>query len=366
MKVTFMIGNGFDLNCGLKSRFKDVYKEYCSTDSKSEVIKKFKNDIDRDIDTWGDFEMSMAKYIKEFETESDFLDCVHDFTRFISYYLKKEEKRFSTILQSKNNNDLIYKELENECKSSLSSFYKFGSINVVREIDNLQNGFKQHHFISFNYTNFLDDLLIKCANIVTEESKRNYDYPIDAFYTKRILHIHGTTNDHLVLGVNDVGQFEEAKFDFGKKTQRAFVKPVSNANYDKNRISSALYTIQESDVICVFGMSLGESDKMWKDALKEWIKSSVQHYLFIFDYNCSFKTGLLFDESTNEEDDIREIYYEKLNIDSNYANQIYIPMGHNIFNFNRIFDKAFKSDQKEEKPDLHEMIKKKKEELSAV
>lgn len=33
MNITFLIGNGFDLNCGLKSKYSDVYDQYCSTQS---------------------------------------------------------------------------------------------------------------------------------------------------------------------------------------------------------------------------------------------------------------------------------------------------------------------------------------------
>ena len=40
--ITFMIGNGFDLACGLKSRYTDTYEGYVSSDSSSPVIEKFK------------------------------------------------------------------------------------------------------------------------------------------------------------------------------------------------------------------------------------------------------------------------------------------------------------------------------------
>ena len=44
--VLFLIGNGFDLNCGLKSRYIDAYNYYCSkTSNNSEVIKKFKKEL---------------------------------------------------------------------------------------------------------------------------------------------------------------------------------------------------------------------------------------------------------------------------------------------------------------------------------
>ena len=42
MNITFMIGNGFDLNIGLKTRYKDFILEYLKIDTKDDMLKKFK------------------------------------------------------------------------------------------------------------------------------------------------------------------------------------------------------------------------------------------------------------------------------------------------------------------------------------
>lgn len=39
--ITFIIGNGFDLNLGMKTRYRDVYDSYVTSPSKSEVIGVF-------------------------------------------------------------------------------------------------------------------------------------------------------------------------------------------------------------------------------------------------------------------------------------------------------------------------------------
>ena len=38
MGVTFLIGNGFDLNLGMKTRYTDMYDSYIKSESKSTVI----------------------------------------------------------------------------------------------------------------------------------------------------------------------------------------------------------------------------------------------------------------------------------------------------------------------------------------
>lgn len=51
MNVLFMIGNGFDLNCGMKTKYSDVYNEYIKTKSESRVIADFKKTIESNLDT---------------------------------------------------------------------------------------------------------------------------------------------------------------------------------------------------------------------------------------------------------------------------------------------------------------------------
>lgn len=64
MSTLFLIGNGFDLNCGMKTRYFDVYKGYVKESSSSEIIKNFKERITSNIENWGDFEMAMADMLK--------------------------------------------------------------------------------------------------------------------------------------------------------------------------------------------------------------------------------------------------------------------------------------------------------------
>ena len=63
MSTLFLIGNGFDLSCGMKTLYKHVYNSYCiPLESDTELIKKFKNNISSDYRTWSDFEEGMAEY----------------------------------------------------------------------------------------------------------------------------------------------------------------------------------------------------------------------------------------------------------------------------------------------------------------
>lgn len=52
MKVVFIIGNGFDINLGLQTRYEDFYKFYLGLDSSNDGIqvKKLKEHLKNDQD----------------------------------------------------------------------------------------------------------------------------------------------------------------------------------------------------------------------------------------------------------------------------------------------------------------------------
>ena len=68
MKITFLIGNGFDVGLGLKSKFKDFFPTYVKwSEHKSAKIKQLSLKIGEDFETWADFELQMGQYTNEFE-----------------------------------------------------------------------------------------------------------------------------------------------------------------------------------------------------------------------------------------------------------------------------------------------------------
>ena len=66
MNITFMIGNGFDLHLGMKTRFTDMYEGYIQSPSEDIVIQRFKEDLKESAgeryEKWSDFEIAMAAH----------------------------------------------------------------------------------------------------------------------------------------------------------------------------------------------------------------------------------------------------------------------------------------------------------------
>ena len=62
MNITYIIGNGFDVNLGLKTRYQDFYDYYQNQPSPSEEVKQLKAHIDRNKENWADLELALGEY----------------------------------------------------------------------------------------------------------------------------------------------------------------------------------------------------------------------------------------------------------------------------------------------------------------
>lgn len=338
MKLTFLIGNGFDLSCGLKSSYADVYEEYIKVESRTEVIKKFKQDLiaNKTKEKWGnwsDFEMGMAAYAKNFNSEKELIECVSDFKMFLEKHLLKEEIRFVTSY-----NKIIkeHKEaLQRHIQESVYDYYKGLTRKLEKDIESIKNGAGTIcSFVNFNYTSVLSRVL--SDNI---------------FAAKRIINIHGDLlNKDVILGVDNVEQVQ-VNFNLTKKGKRFFIKPYLNNEYDPSKIVIAKDTIEKSDCICLFGLSLGDSDLTWKNELIKWLTANKNHHLFIFDYECSKKDLADIILKLNEEEDYKE---EKMNFlglseKQELSEQIHLPIGKKIFMLKEIIDKCINEQKAKDK-----------------
>lgn len=189
LATLFLIGNGFDLNCGMKTRFSDVYKEYLKTRSETRAIEKLKSSINKDIEKWGDFEMAMAKFASRLNSETEFLECIRDFSTFMENYLKEENDSFWTIYNKQNKGSVL-----EEMKKSMRYYYEGISHNVShimkqRDADSLSGNI----VISFNYTDVFDRLYYGVMSSA-----------VPAY--SRVLHIHGVLGDDPVIGVDNINQ----------------------------------------------------------------------------------------------------------------------------------------------------------------
>lgn len=211
MSTVYIIGNGFDLNLGLKTSYKDFVNSSI-----------FMNEVDAGNKLF------------------DYLHGAHQEPNWID--IEKELEKYS----KNNGNDSQgflrdYKELCKKLKEYIKSI-NVSSMNVNSEAYKL---FTSKYFddpvtiINFNYTKSVSHIL----------ESHGYDH-VDEW----IMHVHGSAEiDDIIFGVDDGARIDE---------EHTFLYKSSSSIYNGKGCINAL---KEFDTLHIFGHSLGESDHMYLD-----------------------------------------------------------------------------------------------------
>lgn len=92
MNIVYLIGNGFDLNLGMKAAYSDFYAHLLKLKDVAPHIKKLREEIDSNLENWSDFELGLGKYLEKID-EEEAIALREDVLELLSKYIDKEEKR---------------------------------------------------------------------------------------------------------------------------------------------------------------------------------------------------------------------------------------------------------------------------------
>lgn len=288
MNITFLIGNGFDLNLGLKTRYTDFLEEYLKDESgDSKEIQRFKADIrkqnleDSNTDKclWANAELAFGEYTDEIANQglkADSFSIRHsDFCRKLAVYLQKQEER---ICIQTHEEDFVKAILE--FSSGLTNVQK-GAVN-----DSMRyfGGGYSFNFLVFNYTCIIDQLYNSMQEMKVNLGMRVFR---DVSYQNslgRILHVHGTTKRDMVFGVHGESQIKNMSIFEGVSPfyLDSFIKQRTNAIYEANTDENAQSIVRESELIYIYGMSIGETDTLWWERIIKRMKAEPHLHVFIY------------------------------------------------------------------------------------
>lgn len=314
MDLLFIIGNGFDLSCGAKTSYLDVYKEYVKEPSNSEVVSQFKKAIKGDINKWSDFEITMGQYACNLNNESEFIECVRDFSVFLNRYLKKINDSYIEEFKMPG----MLADLDEEIWKLFNDFY-IGITNDTKHEMNARGANKPETIsvISFNYTTIFDNII--------GDSLFSVGNP------EPIIHVHGTLEEGIVMGVDSI-DYIDSEYTLSGVGERCFIKPKLNEAFDKRRVERAYFKIDKANVICVFGAELGESDLNWRNKIISWLGERKDNILFVFLHESNSPDGMTLDQKIENEQKERRDLMEKWQIDDEYFNQIRIQCRKDVIN----------------------------------
>lgn len=276
MNITFFIGNGFDINLGLSTRYSDFYPYFLNNASDKNIIKCW---IDGKEKLWSDLEEKLGQEISKIPEGKleQFYDDKDELDRLLIEYLEKEQEKY------------IFDDLgaiKKEFSRSMLTFFSELSVEDVASIKKTMEMYKNedylYSFITFNYTNILDKIvkLYSEKEVVIATHQGNSNTKNNKI--SKIIHIHGTTDEEMILGVNDIDQIGNSLLKEEEIFLDTFIKRRMNNNIGQRKTENAIDIVNKSHIICIFGMSIGNTDKMWWETLIEWLLSNENNKLIIF------------------------------------------------------------------------------------
>lgn len=331
MNITFLIGNGFDLNCGLKSGYDHACKAFLASKvGSTEGETKLRKCMSKRIDLWGDFEMGIPTFAKEIGNPKELVNGKRAFESFLRGYLTEEQIKFWERFNYEEKYSKSSLAVRQEMLRSFREFY----MGISPNVDNLLIGIgsASYSVISLNYTNIIPFL---CRDFLGNDKR-----PI------KVNSVHGTLSTGIILGINDESQINP-EFVSNSRIKRSLIKPILNATFDNQRVDDAFNTLNESNIICVYGASLGESDLLWRNIIIDWLLDDSNNHLFYYDYNYHNVLTDSIDEKLDIEEDAKENLFLKWNMDEemsvNVFDQVHIPIGKNIFNIDQVLNASIET-----------------------
>jgi hypothetical protein len=337
MNITFFIGNGFDINLGLKTRYSDFYPYFIEKATEHNMIKKWINENEVD---WSNLEEKLGQELEnvsecdleQFYNDKDELDYL------LLDYLELEQEKYCF------DNETIIKEFSR----SMSDFYlelpddDVHSIRVI--MDTYRNEEFIYRYIVFNYTNILDKIVALYKDDNTKVISKHKS-AIGNLISNRIgdiIHIHGTTDGEMILGVNDETQINNNFLKNNNMFRDTFIKNKMNIGIGQGKTRKTMKIINDSHIICVFGMSIGSTDGMWWEELINWLIADKNNRLIIYRKSQDNKPKKSSGATIRDKEKVRREIFEKgrgnfdEKIYDSIRDRIMVVFNSYIFNFHKV------------------------------
>ena len=247
MKHLYIIGNGFDIHTGLKTRYVDfcLWLEY----NYPFIYENLQYTYDIDVEWWNEFEVQLgkldiSKYVKKFPSPAKSIDEI----------MREVEQREELEQKYNMPHDLHF---DSHCARRLNGLLDVLQYCFEKWVDNCQSSTinskyihiekEDSFFVNFNYTDVLEKL---------------YEIP-----EEKILHIHGraSKHEHLIYG-HDTSSLiggsmnndeKQVLFELGK-----YQKYPYEHIYKHQELKDILKTIE---YVHVYGFSFSPVDEDYMD-----------------------------------------------------------------------------------------------------
>lgn len=324
MNITYIIGNGFDLNLGFPTDYKHFYRYYTSQPSSTPLIAEFKKNIreyeDKD---WKDLEIGLGKYTAKLLNVDDFVAIYVDIQQSISRYMTMVDSFIKKTINSQEMRNKIkahfvtpWSLFPNALKNNLTTFnYNLSRGNPV--IINV---------ISLNYTHTVEYIIpSNDRTFIVNSISGNIANP---------KHVHREIGENgLWLGVDNAEQIANESFRENSVVKTLLLKPTSIQESGSTIIEECSNIISSSNLICIFGSSLGETDMSWWKMISSGLANPNCRLIYYTRRGETYVTDqLMYIEQNRIREDLMKLFDIKTNqLIPNAQNKLYVQINSDIF-----------------------------------
>lgn len=329
MEVVYILGNGFDLQIGLPTKYSDFYKYYTGLESKLESVKKLKEAINDKPKDWSDLEIALAHYTSQTNSEQEFCEAYDDLQHHLMYYIFTVDEMMKTGELEINTNS---GSLEKGFLYPESTFGSDVAYTIEGEFNRIAPGLFQgrvaynSYVITFNYTHIIEHYLKNVLGVHDASLPRYLNY---------VLHVHRevVNNQSIWIGVDNEEQIAKEEYRPAPSIQYRLLKPKIITELSRRMVDDAKRLIQAANVIVIFGASLGLSDMTWCKLLAEQIKLGVVVLLFVYNgKSYPSDNAKLIDQIKYRKDFVERM--SGFGVDINDDSRIFVDINSSIFTNN--------------------------------
>lgn len=273
-KIVLVLGNGFDLDLGLKTSYKDFWEsDYCPKNYPAPIIKHLNEHLGNDVEIvrWYDLENEFFYYYNKIEENRN------------KDVLSNSELSFLKVVDPYKWSFRIYEKYVNEVESLLDKGYlsleknsrimKIPYLEDMRQppvwrdrkaVQLIKEGLCAY-LLTLNYEVYSEDSVApyvyyainnaRTDNSIVDIYSFNYTkvpYSEENQYRNHVFYVHGNcSKGRIIIGTKDYGNYNK-DYDF---LQKSFDSHFSPPNL--------VMALLNADEVVFFGHSIGENDRQY-------------------------------------------------------------------------------------------------------
>lgn len=267
MRILHLIGNGFDKAQGLNTSYPEFYSWLHSQKPLNAFEERIHNEIKGNHTTWADLEKALGQYSKDFTDPDEFRNVIRYFNTRLKEYLSKQNEKAKTLNLAKS------KFVKDLCNPQV--FLEGQGLDVYQKFvpDNAGTSMRIDA-VSFNYTSTFEVGLGDRSSF--GENKGNF------YRFNKLLHIHGTLDDMILVGVDNEMQIANESFRSNENIRDEFIKPEINEGCLNTNNVTFSSLIKEANIIVLFGLSIGITDNIWWQLIGERLDNQLNRPLLLY------------------------------------------------------------------------------------